>query len=42
MTDPRNHFIHSATLAVIGLKIRMIGLLSPIKEKVKISQKLGA
>src|SRR5688572_15427843 len=39
LTDTRNHFSPRATLAAIGLKLRMMGLLSPIKEKVKIAQK---
>lgn len=39
MTDTRNHFSPRASLAAIGLKIRMMGLLSPIKEMVKIAQK---
>jgi transposase len=39
LTDTRNHFSPRATLAAIGLKIRMMVLLSPIKEMVKIAQK---
>jgi hypothetical protein len=39
MTETNHHFSPRATLAAIGLKIKAIDLLTPIKEKVKITQK---
>jgi hypothetical protein len=39
MTETNHHFSPRATLAAIGLKIRAMDLLDPIKEKVKIAQK---
>jgi|SRR6266508_2038026 len=39
MTETNRHFSPRATLAAIGLKIRAMNLLTPIKEKVKIAQK---
>src|SRR5262245_31211927 len=39
MTETNRHFSPRATLAAIGLKIRTMNLLAPIKEKVKIAQK---
>jgi|SRR5215813_11509341 len=39
MTDTSRHFSPRATLAAIGLKIRAIDLLAPLKEKVKVAQK---
>src|SRR5215510_16091397 len=33
------HFTPRATLAAIGIKLRTLGLLAPIKDKVKIDQK---
>jgi hypothetical protein len=39
MTETNRHFSPRATLAAIGLKIRAMNLLAPIKEMVKIAQK---
>jgi len=39
MTDTSRHFSPRATLAAIGLKVRAIDLLAPLKEKVKVAQK---
>jgi hypothetical protein len=36
----RSHFTARATLVVIGQKIRLLGLFKPIKERVKIQQKV--
>ena len=38
MAETNRHFSPRATLAAVGLKIRAINLLTPIKEKVKIAQ----
>lgn len=35
----KQHFTPRATLAAIGVKLRSLDLLAPVKEKVKIGQK---
>jgi hypothetical protein len=39
MNGKRCRYSPRATLAVVGLKLRMVGLPAPIKERVKIAQK---